>query len=108
MMKVVKDGLRAEVTPEGDIVASMADDFRGHLKTLAKEGVTEMVIDMSNVEVIDSIGLGLIISTHNTMNKAKGALRVTNVSRDVLGLFKTMRLDQHFSVAGSVDSGAAK
>ncbi len=110
MAKVVKNGLRAEVIPEGDITASVAGDVRALLKDLVKEGVTEIVINMTHVEVIDSIGLGLIISTYNTLNKSKGTLRTTNLSRDVLGLFKSMRLDQRFSATGAIstDSGTGK
>jgi anti-anti-sigma factor len=101
MIKVSRDGSRAEIEPEGDIIASAAGDFRASLKNLVKDGVKDMVIDMACVEIIDSVGLGLIISTYNSIKKADGTLQVKNVSHDVLGLFKSMRLDQHFPVTGT-------
>jgi serine/threonine-protein kinase RsbW len=92
---------RAEVRPEGDVVASNVDLLREELKKLIGEGIREMVLDMAAVEVIDSIGLGLIISVHNSLQKAGGNLTVINVSPDVLDLMRSMRLNRHFSVVGA-------
>ena len=41
------------------------------------------------------------ITAHNSLLKTEGKLMVTNASKDLLSLFKAMRLDQHFSISGS-------
>ena len=86
------------VKPGKDIVASMAEDFKKRLMTVIKKGIDELIIDLSGVEIVDSIGLGLMIATHNSLNNQGGKLSVINASKDVIHLFKTMRLDQHFEV----------
>ena len=86
------------IKPGKDVVASMAEDFKNRLLNLIKKGITEVVIDLSGVEVVDSVGLGVIIATHNSLGKSGGKLKIINASEDIRRLFQTMRLDQHFEI----------
>ena len=90
--------IRRTVKPGKDIVASMAEEFRGKLLKLVKQGIKEITIDLDNVEMVDSVGLGVLIATHNSLDDAGGGLKLKNVSDDIYNLMKTMRLDQHFDV----------
>ena len=87
------------IKPDRDIVASGAEDLKMKLLEMVKKGLKELIIDLSNVEVVDSVGLGVVISTHNSLNTAGGKLKVVNASEDIFRLFQTMRLDQHFKVS---------
>jgi anti-anti-sigma factor len=98
MPDIKKDGQGAVVTPTRDITAGALDELRQSLKGLLAEGTRDLVLDLKRVAMIDSQGLGLIIATFNSLNKSAGKLKVRNLSRDLLGLFQTMRLDQHFQV----------
>lgn len=91
-------GGSAVVTPRQDIVAPVADDLRQELRSLLQDGVTHIDIDMENVDLVDSIGIGLLIATHNSLAEGKGALRLTNVNQDIASLLGKMRLDKHFHV----------
>lgn len=86
------------VRPGADIVASMTDDLRKQLIEMVDKGVKQLELDLSDVEMVDSVGLGVIIAAHNSLNASGGKLTVTNVSEDIYRLFKTMRLNQHFDV----------
>ena len=86
------------VQPGTDIVASMADDFKKNLLQMVGDGIPELIIDFAGVDVVDSVGLGVVIATHNSLSNRGGSLKVINVSDDIYQLFKTMRLDQHFEV----------
>ena len=102
MVKTIRDAdKRAEVKLNGDVIASRADELRSELKKLMGEGVSEVTLNMTGVEVVDSIGLGLLISAHNSLAKAGGKLVVSNVSRDIHELLRNMRLDRHFTVTGA-------
>ena len=102
MVKTVRGSdNKAEVKPDGDVVASSADELRSELKRLVGEGVSELTLDMTDVGVVDSIGLGLLISTHNSLAKMGGKLSVVNASQDIQELLKNMRLDRHFAVRGA-------
>lgn len=86
--------------PEGDITASNAPLIRVELKNLIAEGVRDLVIDMVNTRVIDSSGIGLLVATHNSLQRLNGKLTVKNVSQELLELLKAFRLDKHFAVTG--------
>jgi anti-anti-sigma factor len=92
---------RAIVRPEGDVVAAFVPELRSRLLDLVRAGARQLVLDLSNVQMVDSLGLGLLISAHNSLLKVGGKLSVVHASADVLDLFKTMRLHQHFSVSGN-------
>ena len=93
-MKVVTMSL------EEDVVASSANDFKNQLKEVVQaEGAhIELNVDLANVGMIDSVGLGVFIAAQNTLHKGGGRLKVFNASQDIYKLFKVMRLDQHFEI----------
>jgi anti-sigma B factor antagonist len=101
VFKTIRDNQEVIIQPETDITSSTISELRGALKDIVAEGAADLTFDLINVEVIDSIGLGMIISTHNSMNKTGGKLKVINASPEVLELFRSMRLDRHFSVTGA-------
>ena len=89
---------KKSVKPGKDIIASMADDFRKKLHKLVKDGIRELTIDLAGVKMVDSVGLGVLIAAHNSLDDIGGKLKVKNASDDICSLMKTMRLDQHFEV----------
>ncbi len=91
----------AVVKPGRDIVSSMAQAFKLELKDYVDKGVKELTVDLDGVELIDSIGMGLLIAAHNSLMKNGGKLKVVNPSEDILRLLRTMRLDKHFEVLSS-------
>ncbi|MBN2280824.1 MAG: STAS domain-containing protein [Candidatus Marinimicrobia bacterium] len=97
MFKISHVNEKCVVTPNGNIVASIVNEFRDEMKSIVDEE-KQIVIDLSNVEMIDSMGLGALIATHNSMQKYDKKLELTNISKDLLSLMKTMRLDQHFKI----------
>ena len=86
------------IRPGGDIVASMAADFRQDLLKEVESGTKRLVVDLNEVEMVDSVGIGVLVATHNSLSKNGGQMAVSNASEDIFKLFKTMRLDQHFQV----------
>ena len=98
MSDITKDGNQITVKPGKDVIASMASEFRAELNAQIQESPEELIIDLSGVEMVDSVGIGVIIATHNSLDQKGGKLRVINIAEDIHGLFSTMRLDRHFSV----------
>jgi len=97
----------AIVRPAGDVVAAQVPELRSTLRDALARGVQEMTIDFSEVEMVDSTGLGLLISAHNSISKAGGRLAVIHASQEILELFRSMRIHQHFPVSqrGGTASG---
>ena len=98
MGKTAKADDRVTIKPENDIISSNAKAFRQELLNKITGHGCEMVIDLTNVEMVDSVGLGVFIATHNALNKIDGKLVVTGTSKNIFRLFKTMGLTRHFKV----------
>lgn len=100
MSEIVNDGNQTIVKPGTDVVASMAETFKGELLSAVNASQGPIVIDLAGVEMVDSVGIGVIIAAHNTLSQAGRELKVINVTKDIFGLFTTMRLNRRFTVEG--------
>jgi len=98
MSEIVKQDNQSIIKPGVDIVASMAEDFKNELLPIINESSGELVIDLQGAEMVDSVGIGVIIASHNTLKQKDRELKIINVAKDIYGLFTTMRLNQRFTV----------
>jgi anti-anti-sigma factor len=98
---VTRIGSEACLTPGGDITANTITVMRSLMRGLIEEGARQIVIDLSEVKVIDSSGIGMLVAAHNSLTRVNGILSITNASDDLLDLLKAFRLDRHFSITGS-------
>ncbi len=98
MSAIIKDGDKTTIKPGVDVVASMAEDFKNELLSAIKNSKDDFYIDLEGVEMVDSVGIGIIIAAHNTLSQTDRNLKVINVIKDVYGLFTTMRLNRRFTV----------
>jgi anti-sigma B factor antagonist len=98
MNEISKNQKQVVVKPGKNVVASMANEFRSQLHWLVQESPHELVIDLDGVEMVDSVGISIIIATHNSLDEVGGCLRLTNVASDIYTLFTIMRLDNHFTI----------
>jgi anti-sigma B factor antagonist len=102
MIVVTREDNRAVVRPAGDsIVAASIPELRSKMREIVGEGVRDLVVDLTDVRMVDSSGIGLLISAYNSLRKVGGQLAVIHASTEILDLFHTMRMHQHFSVTGN-------
>ena len=94
---LARDGNTATLLLQEDIIDSSLASFAQELLRLIQGGVSEIVLDMANVAMVDSRGIGTLIATHNQL-KDSGHLVLRNVSGDIHKMLRLMRLDQHFRV----------
>ena len=95
------DGDTALTKPDGDLVAACLPPFRSRLAGMVAAGIRHLTLDLAGVRAIDSVGIGLLVSVHNSLRRAGGELKLIHVSKDILALFHAMRINQHFSVSGN-------
>ena len=101
MIVVTLEDDKAVLRPAGnEIVAASIPELRSKMRAIVAEGVRELVVDMTDVHMVDSSGIGLLISAYNSLSKVGGRLAVIHASAEILELFQTMRMHQHFSVSG--------
>lgn len=97
------------ISPEGDIVASMAETFRASLKEALGRGGQDgaaLTIDCSRVRIIDSVGIGLLIAAHNSLEKlgaGSGCAPYPRISPSCCGPCAWINISKS-SPRGSMDS----
>jgi len=84
--------------PPGDLVASTIEIFRKDVRSVLRNSPRFLVLDLSHVRMVDSVGLGVLIAAHNALRKKGVKLAVANVSKEILDLFMAMQLDRHFEI----------
>lgn len=66
-------------------------------------GVSRMVIDLTEVEYVDSAGLGTLMYAYGMLNEKGGALRLCGVNDRVLSLLQMTKTDTFLPVDKSKD-----
>ncbi|HOD35172.1 MAG TPA: STAS domain-containing protein [Syntrophales bacterium] len=96
--RVRTKGAPSVLQPNGDLVASTIEDFRKQVRSVLRKSPVSLVLDLSHVRMVDSVGLGVLIAAHNAFRKKGVKLAVANVSREIYDLFAAMQLDRHFEI----------
>ncbi len=79
-------------------VGETASQLREKLKSMAASGVRSVVLNMKDVDYIDSTGLGTLVICYTTFQKAQGHLKLLNVSRRNIELLVLTKLETVFEV----------
>jgi len=96
----------AVVRPLGSRVdLQSAGEFRNALLQLIDVGHHKLVVDLSDVEFVDSSGLGAPVSALKTLKLLKGGgdIRLANVQPSVVALLEIIRLHRVFFSYPTVD-----
>ena len=96
-ISVREDGEKTVLQLHQDLVASFVPEVKAELKKVVDQGHT-VAVDLQDVSMVDSTGIGLLMAAHNSLQKSDHALEVLNASEEVQKLFRTMRLDKRFHI----------
>ena len=77
------------------------------IQACIEDGVTKMVIDLTDVEYVDSAGLGMLMYAYGMLNDKKGSLRLCGVSPRVLSLLQMTKTDTFLPIDPSRDQSLA-
>ena len=71
---------------------------REKVKSLIAEGKKKIVLDMKNIDYIDSSGLGVLVAAHLSANTQGAAMRLCNLGRKFSQTLQLTRLTTVFQV----------
>lgn len=99
MLKTVENNAM-HIKFQEDLIAPNVKDFEGKMTRFLEEetDLDEVVIDMSAIDNIDSVGITFIISMFKNVTKDGKLFRVVGCNSDMKQLFKLMRLDDFFDI----------
>jgi anti-sigma B factor antagonist len=83
---------------EGVLDAVTAPDIRPTIEALVSERRGSITVDLSSLRLIDSSGVGVIVSLFKRCKAFGGSVRVSGLKDQPLSIFKLLRLDRVFDL----------
>ena len=109
-IEVVQRGAITVVVPEGTrLDAEVAGELRLALLELIERGNRKLVVDLREIDFIDSSGLGAFVSAlkHIKQSDVSGDIRLANVHPSVAAVLEIIRLNRVFFQAPTVEDAVA-
>jgi anti-sigma B factor antagonist len=97
----VSDGITILSLDGKLIVGEATAALKEQMKSLTDEGVKQLILDLAEVDYIDSSGLGTLVYCFSTFRKQGGALKMMNLTRRNIELMLLTKLETVFEVFDS-------
>ena len=85
----------------GDVDMHSSPALRGELLKLVKTGASVIVINLQDVEFMDSSGLATLVEALQLTRKQKSKIKLINLCHRVRSIFEIARLDAIFEIFDS-------
>lgn len=96
---LVQEGDAAVLHVRGELDALSCPELRAVLDGIVKEGSRSVTVDLSNLRLIDSSGVGALVSLYKRIRANGGEVRFVGVTAQPLVIFKLLRLDRAFELS---------
>lgn len=83
---------------EGSLDALTAPEIRPHFDRLVAEKRPRVILDLQKVTMIDSSGVGAMVSLFKRIKAEGGVVTVTNAHSQPLSVLKLLKLDKVFGI----------
>jgi anti-sigma B factor antagonist len=80
------------------VVGEPIAGLRERIRELSDSGRNNVILDLNEVDYIDSTGLGGLVISYTTLKKAGGALKVLNLSKRNIELLVLTKLSTVFEI----------
>ncbi|HEX3681159.1 MAG TPA: STAS domain-containing protein [Bryobacteraceae bacterium] len=80
------------------ILGPDATDLRGTVASLNAQGKNNVIVNLKEVDYIDSTGLGTLVIAHSTFEKAGGAMKLLHLSKRSAELLILTKLSTVFQM----------
>ncbi len=81
-----------------ELTAANASSVKEEIKAGLNDNHTQIDIDLSSTQFIDSSGLGVLIGLHKTMSQNGGSIRIVNPTESVQQVLELTRLHRLFEI----------
>ncbi len=107
-MSTREEGGRVVVAAIGEVDVFTAPQLDAELSRLTGDGRTDLVVDLSRVDFLDSTGLSVLVKTLKRVREADGRLDVVVTAERVAKVFRLTGLDQLIPLHPSVAEALAR
>lgn len=88
----------------GRLDASVVNVLKDNVNSLVKKEIKSIVIDLGEVDFIDSSGLGSLVSCLRVVNKKSGDIRLASLQDQIRALIELTRLHRVFQIFDDCDT----
>jgi anti-sigma B factor antagonist len=89
---------KAILRPTGRMDVESSPSVRQAILDLAGQGITALVVDLSQVDFMDSSGLSALVSGMKTLRKSGGRLSICNANAQIRTALRLTMLDRVFPI----------
>ncbi len=107
LSSVVQDQTRIISVAAERIDAAIAIQFKDDMRAETAEGPGRVVLDLTQVEFIDSSGLGAIVASMKQLGDGQ-RLELAGLSPNVQKVFRLTRMDSIFTLFPTLDKAMEK
>ncbi len=97
----------AIVRLRGSADMDVSPRLRDELLTLASERVPQIILDMTELQFICSVGLGEIVAAHSRCRHHDGVIKIVAPQPHIADVLEKTKLTRLFSIFDSVDEALA-
>jgi len=94
---LIRENETAVLSLRGELDALSCPELRPVLDSLAEDG-RRVTVDLSELRLIDSSGVGAMVSLYKRVRANGGEVRFVGVTAQPLVIFKLLRLDRAFEL----------
>ncbi len=91
------------ISVAGDIDLMTAPDLKATIYEVLDSGVRDIILDMSEMDFMDSSGLGVLVSTLRRIRSEGGSICLVCQRESVLKVFSLTGLDKVFTIYSCLD-----
>jgi anti-sigma B factor antagonist len=102
-----RDGVTV-LTLTGNLDAATAGGLKAEVIAVAEAGKTRVAVEMSKVTLIDSTGVGVLISLFKRTRAQGGTVHFAGLTGQPKEIFRLLRLDRSLDLHATLDDALAK
>lgn len=93
---------------KGNLDALTAPSLKKEIEALLAARRINVVFDLSSLELIDSSGVGAIVSLFKRVRTLQGDVKIAQLTGQPAEIFKLLRLDRAFEIFATIDEAVAR
>lgn len=107
LISSTENGMTCIKVAAARIDASVAIQFKDAMRAATATSDGPIILDLSNVDFVDSSGLGAIVAAMKVLGDP-GKLELAGLTPDVDKVFRLTRMDSVFTIHDSIDQAYAR
>ena len=85
------------------VTDALKEQLKEAINGKIEEGYQHFVLNLDNVKIIDSCGVGLVIVANNVTSSRNCKLYLSNIKPFIVKIFEIMRISKHLAIFDNED-----